>query len=391
VRPLLSAIGSRAARITARQAVVGLGLLVAAVSLHKYWVGGINNYRIFAHSFDVLTARGDLYAPHPEHHWDVFKYSPTFALLMAPFAWLPEAAGLVCWNLLNALALLGALQVLWPDGPRARIAMAAIALELVVSIQSSQSNALVAAQMVLAFAALERRQVWRAGAFVAAGFFLKVYGAAVGVLSLLYGWRLRAIASTAVWLAVLGLAPLAVITAPELARHYARWADVGGTFDDRQNASVMRWLELAEFPPAASTIVQAAGALVFLLPFLRRSAWRSARFRLDLLCSLLMAAVIFNISAEPPTYVVAVTGGAIWYAARPVRRGSDHAMLAILLFTSFVSTDAYGLRGPFVGPYTLKTLGCLIVWLRINAGLLTDAYTCPDLASGDTVAAGGRT
>jgi len=48
-----------------------------------------NNFLIFRSAFDHLLAGRDLYAAYPAEHADLFKYSPTFALLFAPFALLP--------------------------------------------------------------------------------------------------------------------------------------------------------------------------------------------------------------------------------------------------------------------------------------------------------------
>ncbi|RME20836.1 MAG: hypothetical protein D6800_12755, partial [Candidatus Zixiibacteriota bacterium] len=42
-----------------------------------------NNYLIFKYSFLNLLAGKNLYVTHPEQYYDLFKYSPTFALLMA--------------------------------------------------------------------------------------------------------------------------------------------------------------------------------------------------------------------------------------------------------------------------------------------------------------------
>ena len=54
-----------------------------------------NNYLIFKDSFIHLFNNKDLYQLYPMEHWDYFKYSPTFALLMAPFAALPDFVGLL--------------------------------------------------------------------------------------------------------------------------------------------------------------------------------------------------------------------------------------------------------------------------------------------------------
>lgn len=62
----------------------------------------VNNFRIYQRSFLHLVRGLDPYLPYPAEHWDIFKYSPTFAVLMAPFAPLPDAVGVVLWNAINA-------------------------------------------------------------------------------------------------------------------------------------------------------------------------------------------------------------------------------------------------------------------------------------------------
>jgi len=74
-----------------------------------------NNYIIFKQSFFHLIENKDLYQLHPTEHWDYYKYSPTFSLLMAPLACLPNALGLFIWNLLNVLILFWALWKLPPQ------------------------------------------------------------------------------------------------------------------------------------------------------------------------------------------------------------------------------------------------------------------------------------
>lgn len=67
------------------------------------------NYVIFKNSFTHFIAGLNPYANFPAEQWDLYKYSPAFALCMAPFAALPDWAGLPIWNLLNALGLLAAI------------------------------------------------------------------------------------------------------------------------------------------------------------------------------------------------------------------------------------------------------------------------------------------
>jgi len=87
--------------------------------------------------------------------------------------------------------------------------------------------------------------------------------------------------------------------------------------------------------------------------------------------------VIFNNSAEPPTYVIASAGAAIWYASEPTRSRLDRRLtLSLLVATMLISTDVYprALRNAVAGPWTVKALGYLLVWLRINWELLAGSY-----------------
>jgi hypothetical protein len=368
---------ARLAQVSSRHIGVLWILASVVVASQKFLAGAYNNYLVFIGSLKVLFAHGDLYAPHPELYGDLFKYSPTFPLFMAPFIWQPLPLGLVCWGLLNAVSLYAAITRLWPAGDRRAVAaLSLVTIELVGSLQHTQSNALVAALIIMAFVELERERSWRAGFYVAAGFFLKGYGAAAGALSLLYPTRFRAIGATAAWFVLLAAAPLAILSVDELVGQYRQWLGVRGTFAVMRNMSLMRVVQIHLGPSLHAVVVQAIGGIVFLLPFLRVSAWHDPRFRLRLLCSLLIALVLFNNAAEPPTYVIALAGCAIWYASDRGRTPVDRWLtVSLLLAIQLVSTDAYprSLRG-IAGPWTVKTVGCFVIWLRINWELLTGRY-----------------
>jgi hypothetical protein len=343
--------------------------------VQQYVRHGYNNYLIFANSLKLLLSHQSLYAPHPELFSDSFKYSPTFPLLMAPFAWQPVFSGLLCWNLLNGFALFAAIRALWTnDDRRVVAAMALVAIELVTSMQNVQVNPLVAALIVLAFVQLERAQSWRAGLAIAAGFFVKGYGVAAGLLALIYPTRFRVAGAALAWGVVLGALPLIALSWDEVLRQYGDWINVREAFDPLRKASVMRvWGRYID-PDVNPIAIQVAGGLILLLPLARRHVWGDPLFRLRLLCSLLVALVIFNNAAEPPTYILAMTGCAIWYLSVPARSRLDRAVtLAIMLGVSLISTDLYprSLRGTLVGPYTGKAIGCLILWIRMNWELLT--------------------
>src|SRR5207245_11141741 len=135
--------GTRLGLVTAARArrwLLALYVASAAlVTLQQGVLGHSNNFRVFRSASLNLFAGRDLYAAHPEQHFDFYKYSPTFALLFAPLAYLPFALAFLCWSLLNALLLWYALDRLLPERP-ATLALALVYLEVLFSMQYGQSN-----------------------------------------------------------------------------------------------------------------------------------------------------------------------------------------------------------------------------------------------------------
>src|SRR5262249_53533562 len=122
-----------------------------------------NNYIVFRDAFAHLRHGQDLYALYPDEHWDLYTYSPTFAVLMAPFAPLPDAVALALCNVSGgALLFLGSAGL--PVGTdRSRMAMLwFLALPLLQTFQNAQSNAHVAGLVLLTAVWLERQHEVRA-------------------------------------------------------------------------------------------------------------------------------------------------------------------------------------------------------------------------------------
>src|ERR1051325_6276926 len=112
----------------ARHWILALYLASAVfVTVQQGVVGRSNNFKVFRAAAVNLLAHRDLYAAHPDQHFDFYKYSPSFALLFAPFAALPFAAALLIWSLLNSLLLWYAVPRPPGDtGPGARLSGSAV-------------------------------------------------------------------------------------------------------------------------------------------------------------------------------------------------------------------------------------------------------------------------
>jgi hypothetical protein len=98
-------------------------------------------------------------------------------------------------------------------------------------------------------------------------------------------------------------------------------------------------------------------------------------FRLMMLASILIWMVIFNHKAESPTFVIAMSGVALWFFSRTKNPLNTALLLTALLFTSLSSTDLFPLtiRDRFIEPYAIKAVPCILVWLKI----LWDLYRLP--------------
>ena len=127
-----------------------------------------NNYILFKNSILHLLEHKDMYiAYEQEGAWDLYKYSPTFAVFMLPYAFLPDLAGLILWNLTNILLVFYAIKVFPNFTDKNKMLMLWFILpELLLSAQSAQSNALNAALFLLCYTSFEKNKLIAAAIFL---------------------------------------------------------------------------------------------------------------------------------------------------------------------------------------------------------------------------------
>lgn len=358
-------------------------LAALIVSIQKILTGKVQsgytayeNYIIFKNSFSHLIQGLNPYATYPLEQWDLYKYSPAFALAMAPFSLLPDWLGLQLWNLANAVLLLWAIYripILLPDNRRFLAWF--ILPELVVSMQNSQSNGLTAAFLLLAFATLERERPLPAAGWTAAGAFLKIFGIFAAVPALVYPQRRKYLLGVTIVSVFLALLPLIVMTPDHLWQVYQWWIELlREDHDASTGLSVQGWLEtwFGWFPPKWGVITIGLAVLAASTAVIYRAP--SVRNRMLLWASVLIWVVIFNHKAESPTFVIALSGVALWYL------GTDEPphWKKIMLWTAFVlaslsPTDIFprALREQVVQPYVLKAVPCIAIWLVISWEILS--------------------
>jgi hypothetical protein len=114
-------------------------------------------------------------------------------------------------------------------------------------------------------------------------------------------------------------------------------------------------------------LVVLVGVIIFLIPFYRFSKFQNYTFKYLTLCSILIWIVIFNYKAESPTFIIAMTGVALWFVKS--EKNIFNIVLLILAFvlTSLSPTDVFPriIREEFLKPYSIKAFPCIIIWLKI--------------------------
>lgn len=197
------------------------------------------------------------------------------------------------------------------------------------------------------------------------GFLIKVYGAGVGMLFLCYPKKVRFIVSGLIAFAILALLPVTVTGVDGLWEHYREWVQQIGTGGPRaMKYSVMTVFEKWTGRIAPDWMFTLPGLVLLLLPLVRVKQYRHRAFRIMYAAYIMIFAVIFNPMAESPTYIIAMTGAAVWGLVEP----RTWVRLVMLFLVYFVTGLAHSdlcpewIRDPVVARYGLKAVPCIAVW-----------------------------
>lgn len=334
-----------------------------------------NNYVIFKSSFYHLKEGKDLYALYPQEHWDLYKYTPTFAAFFGVLAVAPDWLGLTAWNLLNALLLLLAIYYLpfFSDYKKGLI-LALCLIEVMTSMQNSQSNALIAGLIILAVGLLEKNRYLWATLCMVLSVYIKLFGVVGFALLLLYPKKLKLALCSLAWAVVLFAVPLIFISPQQ----YVSLMKSYLTLLSQDHAasygySVMGWLNSWFGYAGSKNVVVLIGAAVFMAPFCRIKSYGDEAIRVLMLASTLVWIVIFNHKAESPTFVIAIAGAALWFVHAKKNIVNIILFTCAFIFASLSPTDIFPrfIREEFVKPYCLKAVPCIFIWGKITYDLLT--------------------
>ena len=364
----------------------GLWTLLAVVAgLTKIAPHRHNNFLIFRGVFWHTIQKLSLYDFYPTEYNDHNHYGPIFSLVIAPFAVVPDAIGLLFWLVVLALGMYYAVRRLPLEEGRQIFLYWFCAHELLTALQMQQFNIAIAAIIIGSFAAIEKGREVTAAFLIVLGTFVKLYGV-VGLAFFFFVKRKpRFILALIGWSVVCFVAPMLISSPEYVVGQYVEWyerlAAKNGenTFSLMQNISLLGMIRKASGSASYSDLlVILPGLALFGLPYLRFGQYRHLAFRYAILSSVLLFVVLFSTGSESSTYIIPFAGIALWYTTSPWKRsGWDVALLVFTFVLSSLSpSDLFprSLREAYVLPYALKALPPTLIWLRLSYELLTRDY-----------------
>lgn len=333
-----------------------------------------NNYVIFKQSFFHLIEGKNLYRWHVDEHWDLFKYSPAFALVFGILSIMPTFVGLFFWNLINVAVLFFSVYFLPRIDLRTKGLMVAFMLvELLTATQNEQSNALIAGLLLFAFGFLERDKYWMASLCIVCTIFIKLFGIVALALYLLYPNKFKLAYTTAAWVILLTILPIVAVSPDQFVVLYKTWWKLlAADRDFSDGLSVIGWLKIWFSVNVNKTYVNLAGVALFCLPLLKIKSYGNFVFRALMLASVLIWVVIFNHRAESPTFIIAIAGVAVWYYLQAPGKFNYVLLVLAFVFTTLSPTDLFPpfIRNEFFWPYVVKAVPCILIWGKVIYDLL---------------------
>jgi len=353
-------------------------LLPAITTYRQYHTGAShNNYLIFIYTYFHANDHLSLFARYPEYG-DMNHYGPLFALIIAPFAKLPEFIGMFFWELANSLFLYFAIRSLPLKEAKVNAVYWIIAHELLTALFACQINPSITAIIVLSYTLIDKKQNFWASCLILLGTFIKLYGIVGLAFFFFVKEKPKFIAYCIFWALLFFALPMLFYGQEYIISQYKEWY-LSLSAKQLENATLVSWQDIsvmgifrrisgnADIPNLPFLVT---GIILFGLPYLRIKQYKSQDFRLMYLASTLIFTVIFSNSSESPTYILAFTGVAIWFVLqeKPIHPIVIALFVFAILLTTLAPSDFYPryIREQYIMRYSLKALPCVLIWLFIT-------------------------
>ncbi|MHA8101444.1 glycosyltransferase family 87 protein [Aquirufa nivalisilvae] len=366
--------------------LLGLWLLAGLFTgIKQYNLGElnshINNFVIFKSSYGHFLHRMPLYLEYPKEYFDLYLYGPIFAILMAPFAWLPTGISVTVWNVVNALVLFLAVWNLPLDQTK-RVAISWIMLNsTMTALLNTQFHPLCIALILWSYICIHRGQDAWAALWIVLGICIKLYGI-VGLAFFFFSKKpLRLAGYLIFWMVLILIIPMLLGGWDYGISTYLGWREVLSHKNElnvdiqnlRTDVCVMGMFRRMTGDGTLSN-------LWFLIPsmllnvyvFFQKGKWKDLSFQLRMLAFVSIYLMLASTGTESPTLIMAFPGVGIWFVLGEKTRARWALLVITLLISSFSPTDLFPkwLRNEWINPLGLMILPLLLVWLSIAWDLI---------------------
>jgi len=350
-------------------------VMVLVASLQQIF-GSHNYYDIFRYSYTHLTHRVPLYGLHPGEYGDLFLYGPLFALLFAPFGFVPFWLGWFLWIAFNVWILYYAIRKINIRPEHQLVVLFLIAHELLTTIQRGTVNPFITACIILPFVFVQKKKEGWASFFITMGMLMKIYPIVALACFPFSTNKIKFVAGFLLWTVVLAAVPLLVTDMDFLTLTYRQWIeqlvaknDLNVQVSSLQDISIfglirrgLGWVSMPTWP------LLALGAAAMGSVYIHFKQYSQPYFQWMVLSAILIFCTIFSTGSESSTYIIAMTGVAIWYVLQPKPVSRFHLFLiifAFLLISMSPSDLVPGVAKKFIVRKSLKALPAVIAWFYI--------------------------
>jgi len=375
--------------------ILGNWLLCAAI----VWVLSLTGSAIFGYLKPHGHSVFEIYAVASRGWWnsadniyqyqaetdEIYRYSPLFAVVTSPLAYLPLGAGTALWKVFNTVIFAGSLWFWLRRGITHRLTSnelgVAFLLALPVALLSlhiGQATMLMVGLMMVANVAIHGNRWWLAAGLLAAATLVKVYPLAyAAVLGVVYwrqfSWRFLICLTVGLGLPLIAQSPAYAF---DQTVHWFQQLGDGAEINRDRLKSLDRLLEIIGLPLPRRVFLglgALAGLGVLGVTFVYHQFGVDRKETLSRCLAWYLAWVLlFSPGTEPVTFSILapVLAWAILVAFRRPGAWFDRGLLAVSLFlVGPIQTDLVGKAGrEFGGSFAAPTWGALlfVVWLTME-------------------------
>lgn len=351
-------------------------ITLAAINLGTVIAGKMNTWNIYRSVSWHFLKHDDIYAAYPTEFGDQYQYSPSFPALFAPFASLPYYVGYFFWNNLSMLLIPFLIFKFKHFSTEKKAIVCYIGLlEMIVCLQGTQSNVMIANLILLSFLSFENKQQWLAAFALAAGIYIKVYPIVAVSLFLLYPNKFQFLFKFFIAMVVLGALPLIIFSPAELGAMYQKWfiimkEDPGVVPGSISLTGIMQaYFNISD---ASKLFVQIIGISIFCLMYIRTNLFKEYYYRIYFLCSILIWVALFNHVSEITTYSIAICGVGFWLIHQKQTKAIKIFMVLFVLIATVLSIDPTPrFIVKYIYEHSLKTVPFAVIWACILYQMLT--------------------